>query len=47
MLLEIHNWCMWLDCNMGSSQKFKFCVLFVTGGRLCLFVGERSAPLVR
>ena len=20
MLLEIHNWCKWLDCNMGEPR---------------------------
>ena len=33
--LEIHNWCKWLDCNMGKYPRIvSFCVLFHMDARL-------------
>ena len=34
MFLEIHNWCKWLDCNMGKLLRNLSFYMFLTGARL-------------
>ena len=34
MFLEIHNWCKWLDCNMGKWARIVSFYIFLTCARL-------------
>ena len=34
MFLDIHNWCKWLDFNMGKQPRIVRLYIFLTGARL-------------